>query len=102
MRTKRIQRFSVGLGLLVAALGVATLGPKAYAAETTTGLQPLQAFKLAHCCHAHPIRPYDRYCCHPSTRRVYVAPRYGVGRAGVRGVSRRTSRRTSRRVGRRR
>ena len=66
--------------------------------------------KLAHCCHAHPIPPYDRYCCHSAgyavpvygARRAYVAPRYGVGAVGVRGVSRRTSRRTSRRVGRRR
>ena len=56
--------------------------------------------KLVHCCHAHPIYPYDRYCCHSSG--VYVAPRYGVGAASVRGVSRRTSRRTSRRVSRRR
>jgi hypothetical protein len=66
--------------------------------------------KLAHCCHAHPLPPYDRYCCHPAryaapvyvAPRAYVAPRYGVGAVGVRGVSRRTSRRTSRRVGRRR
>lgn len=66
--------------------------------------------KLAHCCHAHPLPPYDGYCCHGAgyavpvyvVPRVYVAPRYGVGAVGVRGVSRRTSRRTSRRVGRRR
>jgi len=57
--------------------------------------------KLAHCCHAHPLPPYDAYCCHSATT-VYVVPRYGYGAAGVRGVSRRTSRRTSRRVSRRR
>jgi hypothetical protein len=57
--------------------------------------------KLVHCCHAHPLPPYDAYCCHGGTT-VYVAPRYGYGAAGVRGVSRRTSRRTSRRVSRRR
>ena len=57
--------------------------------------------KLAHCCHAHPLPPYDAYCCHGGTT-VYVAPRYGYGAVGVRGVSRRTSRRTSRRVSRRR
>jgi hypothetical protein len=52
--------------------------------------------KLAHCCHAHPVAPYDSHCCHPATT-VYVAPVYGYGAAGVRGVSRRTSRRVSRR-----
>ncbi len=52
--------------------------------------------KLVHCCHAHPVSPYDSYCCHPATT-VYVAPRYGYGAASVRGVSRRTSRRVSRR-----
>jgi len=57
--------------------------------------------KLVHCCHAHPYSPYDAYCCHGGTT-VYVAPRYGYGAVGVRGVSRRTSRRTSRRVSRRR
>ena len=57
--------------------------------------------RLVHCCHAHPYSPYDSHCCHGGTT-VYVAPRYGYGAAGVRGVSRRTSRRTSRRVSRRR
>ncbi len=57
--------------------------------------------KLVHCCHAHSYPPFDSHCCHPATT-VYVAPRYGYGAAGVRGVSRRTSRRTSRRVSRRR
>jgi hypothetical protein len=52
--------------------------------------------KLVHCCHAHPVAPYDSHCCHPSTT-VYVAPVYGYGAVGVRGVSRRTSRRVSRR-----
>jgi len=69
--------------------------------------------KLAHCCHPHPLPPYDNYCCHPAATTVYVAPRYGYGAvyvaprygygaASVRGGSRRTSRRTSRRVSRRR
>ncbi len=53
--------------------------------------------KMVHCCHAHPYSPYDSHCCHPRSGAVYVAPRYGYGAAGVRGVSRRTSRRTSRR-----
>ena len=52
--------------------------------------------KLVHCCHAHTYPPFDSNCCHPATT-VYVAPRYGYGAAGVRGVSRRTSRRVSRR-----
>jgi hypothetical protein len=52
--------------------------------------------KLVHCCHAHSYPPFDSHCCHPATT-VYVAPRYGYGAAGVRGVSRRTSRRVSRR-----
>ena len=68
--------------------------------------------RLAHCCHGHPLPPYDAYCCHGGTTVIvaprygygaaYVAPRYGYGAVGVRGVSRRTSRRTSRRVSRRR
>ena len=57
--------------------------------------------KLVHCCHGHPLYPYDSHCCH-SSGTVYVAPRYGYGAAGVRGTARRTSRRTSRRVSRRR
>ncbi len=52
--------------------------------------------RLVHCCHAHPVAPYDSHCCHGGTT-VYVAPRYGYGAAGVRGTSRRTSRRVSRR-----
>ena len=54
---------------------------------------------LAHCCHAHPYYPYDRYCCHGAAvrPRVYVNP-YG----SVRRQSRRVGRRTARRVGRRR
>ena len=58
--------------------------------------------KLVHCCHAHPLYPYDSHCCHSSGGVVYVAPRYGYGAASVRGTARRTSRRTSRRVSRRR
>ena len=56
---------------------------------------------LIHCCHAHPLPPYDAYCCHAGGA-VVVAPGYGYGAAGVRGQSRRVSRRTSRRVSRRR
>lgn len=66
------------------------------AAENGAGL-----IQLAHCCHAHPVYPYDQNCCHPPTT-TYVAPAYGVGPASVRGTSRRTARRTSRRVSRRR
>jgi hypothetical protein len=59
----------------------------------------IPAIKLAHCCHAHPIRPYDAYCCHGGGGGVVVVvPRYGYGAVGVRGVSRRTSRRTTRRT----
>ena len=58
--------------------------------------------KLVHCCHAHPLYPYDSHCCHSSGGVVYVAPRYGYGAGSVRGTARRTSRRTSRRVSRRR
>ena len=95
MHMKKIHRISIGLGVLVAALGaVLVSSPKA----------------LAHCCHPHPVAPYDSYCCHPSTTVyiapaygvVYIAPAYGVGVASVRGTARRTSRRTSRRVSRRR
>lgn len=56
---------------------------------------------LVHCCHAHPLPPYDAYCCH-SGGAVVVAPGYAYGAAGVVGTSRRVSRRTSRRVSRRR
>jgi len=58
---------------------------------------------LVHCCHAHPLPPYDGYCCH-SGGAVYVQPGYGYGygAASVRGQSRRVARRTSRRVSRRR
>jgi hypothetical protein len=56
---------------------------------------------LVHCCHAHPLPPYDAYCCH-SGRSVYVAPGYRYGATSVRAQSRRVSRRTSRRVSRRR
>jgi hypothetical protein len=56
-----------------------------------------------HCCHAHPLPPYDRYCCHSSgayyAPRAYVGPTYA---GSVRRQSRRVSRRTSRRVSRRR
>ena len=64
---------------------------------STSVLTKDPVLKLAHCCHAHPYSPYDSYCCHPRSGAVYVAPRYGYGAAGVRGVSRRTSRRVSRR-----
>jgi hypothetical protein len=54
---------------------------------------------LAHCCHAHPLPPYDSYCCHSGAayvgRAVYGAP-------SVRAQSRQVARRTSRRVSRRR
>ena len=56
-----------------------------------------------HCCHSHPLPPYDRYCCHSSgayyAPPVYVGPTYA---GSVRRQSRRVSRRTSRRVSRRR
>ena len=61
---------------------------------------------LVHCCHAHPLPPYDLYCCHAGGS-VYVRPgyRYGgyyggyYGAASVRGQARRVARRTSRRAG---
>ncbi len=103
MTKRRIRKSAFRLGVLAATLGAAILSPKAQAASAATGLQPLQEFKLAHCCHPHPNPPYDNNCCHPpTTTSTYVAPAYGVGPASVRGVSRRTSRRTSRRVSRRR
>jgi hypothetical protein len=55
---------------------------------------------LVHCCHAHPLPPYDGYCCHSGA--VVVAPGAYYGPAGVVGTSRRVARRTSRRVSRRR
>lgn len=66
-----------------------------------------QELRLAHAYHAHPVYPYDMYCCHPPGYVVpvyggYAAPHYGYGPASVRGVSRRTSRRTARRVSHRR
>lgn len=90
------------LGVPALALGTLLIISQANAADAAGHLQPLQEFKIAHCCHPHPYSPYDDYCCHPSTAyaapRAYVAPRaYGVGPASVRGVSRRTSRRVSRR-----
>jgi hypothetical protein len=54
-----------------------------------------------HCCHAHPLPPYDAYCCH-SGGTVVVAPGAYYGPVGVVGTSRRVARRTSRRVSRRR
>src|SRR5215212_4613408 len=54
---------------------------------------------LVHCCHGHPLPPYDRYCCH-SGGAYYGGAYYGA--AGVRGSSRRVARRTTRRVSRRR
>jgi hypothetical protein len=70
--------------------------------EEVDNLQPQRALLFAHCCHDHPVAPYDQNCCHPPSSTVYVAPAYGVGPASVRGASRRTARRTSRRVSRRR
>lgn len=54
-----------------------------------------------HCCHAHPLPPYDSYCCH-SGAAVVVVPGGYYGPAGVVGTSRRVARRTGRRVSRRR
>jgi hypothetical protein len=63
---------------------------------------PANLMLLAHCCHPHPLPPYDNYCCHSGG--VVVAPGYGgyYGVTGVRGQSRRVARRTTRRVSRRR
>jgi hypothetical protein len=56
---------------------------------------------LVHCCHAHPLPPYDAYCCHSGAAYGgYYGGYYGP--AGVVGTSRRVARRTSRRVSRRR
>ncbi len=109
MTKSHTRKTGLALGFLVAVFGGIATSPTANAAEVTDRLQPLQEFKIAHCCHPHPYVPYDDYCCHgPSAGyvvprayvapRVYVAPRaYGVGAASVRGTSRRTSRRVSRR-----
>ena len=40
---------------------------------------------LVHCCHAHPVHPYDSYCCHPPG--AYAA-RAAVGAAVGYGVYR--------------
>ena len=53
-----------------------------------------------HCCHAHPLPPYDSYCCHSGA--VYGGYGGYYGPAGVVGTSRRVARRTGRRVSRRR
>lgn len=97
MIMKQTRNFLIALGVLVAALSGAPLNSSSLASEATTGIQPMQEFKVAHCCHAHPYTPYDNYCCHEPSSTVYVAPAYGVGPASVRGVARRTSRRVSRR-----
>jgi hypothetical protein len=62
---------------------------------------------LAHCCHAHPLPPYDSYCCHSGDAvymapTVYAAPGYRYGAPSVRAQSRRVARRSGRRVSRRR
>jgi hypothetical protein len=69
--------------------------------------KPGDVLQLAHCCHAHPMPPYDAYCCHAPAA-VVVPPAYGYyggsayyGAGGVVGQTRRVARRTSRRVGRR-
>jgi len=92
MKTRRIRKFAFGPGVLVGALAAAALAPKAHAAEAATGLQPLQEFRIAHCCH----EPSTTVYVAPAYG-AYRAPVYGVGPASVRGVSRRTSRRVSRR-----
>jgi len=97
MTKSHTRKAGLALGFLVAVFGGIATSPTANAAEVTDRLQPLQEFKIAHCCHPHPYVPYDDYCCHPPSA-GYVAPRaYGVGAASVRGTSRRTSRRVSRR-----
>jgi hypothetical protein len=76
--------------------------PAATAPPPSTKLTFVQSdlLLLVHCCHAHPLYPYDSYCCH-SGGAVVVAPGAYYGAAGVRGTARRTARRTSRRVSRR-
>jgi hypothetical protein len=83
--------------------------PADWAGSASGVLTKDPVLKLVHCCHGHPLYPYDSHCCHSSGGVVvvapgygYAAPRYGYGAAGVRGTARRTSRRTSRRVSRRR
>ena len=35
--------------------------------------------RLAHCCHSHPLSPYDQYCCHSGAAHVARgAVRYGA------------------------
>ncbi|MDA7949292.1 MAG: hypothetical protein MPJ78_17660 [Hyphomicrobiaceae bacterium] len=87
--------------LAAACIFVALTAIPAQSADNDAARDGTKRLQLAHCCHAHPVYPYDQNCCHPPTT-TYVAPAYGVGPASVRGTSRRTARRTSRRVSRRR
>ena len=96
-----------GLSLVLA---VAVALPEEVPADSMAGMTGIHAIArpdspeneilLVHCCHSHPLPPYDSYCCH-SGATVVVTPGY-YGPASVRGQSRRVARRTTRRVSRRR
>ena len=91
----------VGLAVVVGQPQTSLANPLSPSTLARGAVQP--ELLAVHCCHAHPLPPYDRYCCHGSG--VYVAPRAYVGptyAGSVRRQSRRVSRRTSRRVSRRR
>ena len=91
----------VGLAVVIGQPQSSLANPLSPSALASGALQP--EVHQVHCCHAHPLPPYDRYCCHSSgvyvAPPVYVAPTYA---GSVRRQSRRVSRRTSRRVSRRR
>ena len=102
------RRITLGLSIV---LGIAVAMPEELPAAPTVGTTRISIMDQpnlwkyewlrVHCCHAHPLPPYDGYCCHSGA--VVVAPGYGYyGAAGVRGQSRRVARRTTRRVSRRR
>ena len=91
----------VGLAVVIGQPQPSLANPLSPSALANAAIQP--ELLEVHCCHAHPLPPYDRYCCHGSgvyvAPRPYVAPTYA---GSVRRQSRRVSRRTSRRVSRRR
>ncbi len=100
MRIKVLNAMIFGATLSLAGLASGTAQAGTLAVNEKTGASPLEAL-LVHCCHAHPLPPYDSYCCHSGGAYYGAAAPYGYA-GSVRRQSRRVSRRTSRRVSRRR